>query len=98
MNPTDFRPATCRVFLLLGVNYRQVSHAGLVPLSRLSRGRKVVAGCRLLRNSTKIAAQFLGLRQCSQKAPAPHNNLKRDPIARETAQRDKAFFSIQPRW
>jgi hypothetical protein len=24
---------------------------------------------RLLRNSTKIAAQFLGLGQCSQKAP-----------------------------
>jgi hypothetical protein len=31
-------------------------------------GRELVVAYRLLRNSTKIAAQFLGLEQCSQKA------------------------------
>jgi hypothetical protein len=32
-------------------------------------GRKLSLIFGLLRNSTKIAAQFLGLEQCSQKAP-----------------------------
>jgi hypothetical protein len=35
--------------------------------------------CGLLRNSTKIAAQFLGLGQCSQKAPAKAHTLKQRP-------------------
>ena len=31
-------------------------------------GRELAIAYRLLRNSTKIAAQFYGLEQCSQKA------------------------------
>ena len=33
-----------------------------------ANGRELVTAYGLLRNSTKIAAQFLGLGQCSQKA------------------------------
>jgi len=38
-------------------------------------GRKFVLVAGLLRNSTKIAAQFLGLGQCSQKAPGDQDKL-----------------------
>ena len=41
----------------------------------LVNGCKVTAGYGLLRNSTKIAAQFLGLGQCSQKAPGNDRKL-----------------------
>jgi hypothetical protein len=42
-------------------------------------GRKVSANSGLLRNSTKIAAQFLGLGQCSQTSPETDENLKQRP-------------------
>jgi hypothetical protein len=42
-------------------------------------GRKLFVICGLLRNSTKIAMQFLGLEQCSQKAPANAKKLKQRP-------------------
>jgi len=42
-------------------------------------GRKVSANSGLLRNSTKIAAQFLGLGQCSQTSPKTDENLKQRP-------------------
>jgi len=42
-------------------------------------GCKISAGSGLLRNSTKIAAQFFGLGQCSQKAPVTGGNLKLRP-------------------
>ena len=38
-----------------------------------------VARAGLLRNSTKIAAQFSGLDQCSQKAPGASDSAKRGP-------------------
>jgi hypothetical protein len=43
-------------------------------------GRKLTSIAGLLRNSTKIAAQFSGLEQCSQKAPVNGGKLKRDLI------------------
>jgi hypothetical protein len=42
-------------------------------------GRKFFRHFGLLRNSTKIAAQFLGLAQCSQKAPEMAKKLKQRP-------------------
>jgi hypothetical protein len=51
------------------------SHAGL----RTNDGRKPAHLCGLLRNSTKIAAQFSGLEQCSQQAPAKVGWLKPRP-------------------
>jgi len=42
-------------------------------------GRKLFSLSGLLRNSTKIAMQFLGLGQCSQNTPAKAEKLKRRP-------------------
>jgi hypothetical protein len=42
-------------------------------------GRKLSIASGLLRNSTKIAAQFVGLGQCSQKAPGSDGKLKPRP-------------------
>jgi hypothetical protein len=54
-------------------------HAGQYPRRACGNGRKISAGSGLLRNSTKIAARFLGLGQCSQMAPGTRGNLKRRP-------------------
>jgi hypothetical protein len=42
-------------------------------------GRELVTAYGLLRNSTKIAAQFCGLEQCSQTAPVSGDKLKQRP-------------------
>jgi hypothetical protein len=55
--------------------YTVTSYSG----RRLTDGRKPAHLCGLLRNSTKIAAQFSGLGQCSQKAPAKVGRLKLRP-------------------
>jgi len=49
----------------------------------LVNGRKLSGVFGLLRNSTKIASQFLGLRQCSQKAPENTGKLKRGLIVHQ---------------
>jgi len=54
---------------------------GVMCLPRLDfleewvNGRKLAIAPGLLRNSTKIAAQFSGLVQCSQKAPGSDSKL-----------------------
>jgi hypothetical protein len=49
----------------------------------LVNGRKLFILFGLLRNSTKIAAQFSGLGQSSQKAPEKDEKLKRGPIVHQ---------------
>ncbi len=48
-------------------------------LQCLGDGHKLVEGYGRLRNSTKIAAQFFGLEQCSPKTPATLDKLKQWP-------------------
>jgi hypothetical protein len=47
-------------------------------------GRKLFIVSGLLRNSTKIATQFLGFEQCSQKAPGNNEKLKQRPDCSQT--------------
>jgi len=55
-------------------------------------GRELVVAYRLLRNSTKIAAQFSGLEQCSQKAPVSDDKLKQRPNCSHHPPRRKTSF------
>ena len=52
---------------------------GRYPGFASGNGRKISAGYGLLRNSTKIAAQFSGLGQSSQNPPVTGGNLKQRP-------------------
>jgi hypothetical protein len=54
--------------------------------SPFGNGRKLASLCGLLRNSTIFAAQKLGLKQCSQKAPAKAGKLKRGLIVPKGAE------------
>jgi len=55
-------------------------------------GRELVVAYRLLRNSTKIASQFYGLGQCSQKAPVSDDKLKQRPYCSQRLPRRKTSF------
>ena len=56
-------------------------------------GRKLFILFGLLRNSTKIAAQFLGLGQSSQKAPEKDEKLKQRPYCSQTPIRGSVLWT-----
>jgi hypothetical protein len=59
----------------------------------LVNGRKLSGVFGLLRNSTKIAAQFLGLEQSSQKAPENTGKLKPRPYGSPNPVHPSALIS-----
>jgi hypothetical protein len=58
-------------------------------------GRKLSVISGLLRNSTKIATQFLGLGQCSQKAPGNDRKLEQRPDCSQTPSPPSALTSSE---